>query len=127
MLGARYSGVSQGNVVETSYGPAVVEDYVVKKDIYYPTRIIVSIPKSKPRDKKGEPRLKMIKLSKAETKEIMIRELVKRRKFIWLVRMYPEERRNLDNLKELYLEDGSGTDPNLNAPPTDSPIDTDSD
>lgn len=116
----RYSGMSKGNVVESSVGPAVIEDYLVKKGIYYPTRVIVSIPKSKPRDKKGEPRLKYFKLSKAETKEIMIRELVRRRKFVWLVRMYPDERRNLDNLKSLYL---NSRNPNLNGPIPNDPAD----
>ena len=91
---------------------------MVKKNEYYPVKIILSIPKDKARNARGEARLKMIKLSKSETKEIMIRELVIRRKFIWLVRMYPEERRNLDSLKDLYLESPNGeADPNLNVPP----------
>lgn len=118
-LEARYSGVSQGNIVETSLGTAVVEDYVVRKNTYYPIKIVVSIPRDKGRDKKGEPRLSYHKLTREETKEIMIRELIKRQKFIWLVRMYPEERPNLDALKTLYQ--GGGTDPNApGAPPPDN-------
>ncbi|MEM7036862.1 MAG: hypothetical protein AAF570_07785, partial [Bacteroidota bacterium] len=120
-LEARYSGVSQGNVVETSVGTAIVENYVVKKNLYYPVRIIVSIPKDRPRTKKGDARLKYIKLTREETKEIMIRELIKRRKFIWLVRMYPEERKNLESLKQLYMNPGAGPapDPNSTDPPPD--------
>lgn len=108
-LEKRYSGVTVGVVVETKYGTAVVTDYVVKKDIYYPVRIEVAI--ARPRTEDGEPRVRTILLSREETKEIMIEELIKRKKYIWLVRMYPEERKNLEKLKELYA------DPNLNAPP----------
>jgi hypothetical protein len=58
----------------------------------------------------------MHKLSREETKEIMIRELIKRQKYVWLVRMYPEERPNLDNLKTLYGAPGSAPAPDPNAP-----------
>lgn len=113
-LEARYSGVSAGCIVETSHGTAVVSDYVTEKDIIYPIKLIVLITKNSPRKKNGDPNLKKITLSREETKEIMIRELIKRQKFIWLVRMYPEERPNLESLKKLYL----GQDPDeQNAPP----------
>lgn len=111
----RYSGVTQGNVVETTKGLAVVEDYVVKKGTYYPIRIVVSTIQGLGRNEKGEAKLNYHKLSKEETKEIMIRELIKRQKFIWLVRMYPEERKNLESLKQLY---SPGKDPNT---PSDTP------
>jgi len=112
-LEKRYSGVTVGVVVETKYGTAVVTDYVVKKDIYYPLKIEVAIAQK--RAENGDPRIKTILLSREETKEIMIVELIKRQKYIWLVRMYPEERKNLDKLKELYL------DPNLNKAPGPGP------
>ena len=111
----------QGNVVETSKGVAVVEDYVVKKGTYYPVRIIVSTIQGLGRNEKGEAKLIMHKLSKEETKEIMIRELIKRQKYIWLVRMYPEERKNLESLKQLYGNPGGGPvkDPNV---PSEDPL-----
>jgi hypothetical protein len=115
----RYSGVTQGNIVETTKGLAVVEDYVVKKGTYYPIRIVVSTIQGLGRNEKGEAKLNYHKLSKEETKEIMIRELIKRQKFIWLVRMYPEERKNLESLKQLYAPDnGPNKDPNA---PKDTP------
>ncbi len=115
----RYSGVTQGNVVETTKGLAVVEDYVVKKGTYYPIRIVVSTIQGLGRNEKGEAKLNYHKLSKEETKEIMIRELIKRQKYIWLVRMYPEERKNLESLKQLYGPGGGpAKDPNA---PADAP------
>lgn len=111
-------------MIETSYGLAVVKDYVVKKDKNYPTKLIVELARGKLRDSKGYPRLKEIKLSEAETKEIMIRELIRRQKYIWLVRMYPEERKNLDDLKVLYEGPGAGSDPG--GDPTPGTPDTDS-
>jgi hypothetical protein len=120
----RYSGVAQGNVIETSLGTAVVEDYVVKKGTYYPLNLIVSRPIGDGRNDKGEKQLKYTKLSREETREIMIRELIVREKYIWLVRMYPEERPNLEKLKELYGPGGSKlNDPNLNVPPGNGPPD----
>ncbi|MFN8396355.1 MAG: hypothetical protein U0176_17150, partial [Bacteroidia bacterium] len=68
----------------------------------------------------GEAKLIYHKLSKEETKEIMIRELIKRQKYVWLVRMYPEERKNLESLKELYKNPGDGPAKDPNAP-TDGP------
>lgn len=107
----RYSGVSQGCVIETSAGVAVVKDYIVKKDTYYPLNLIVEIAKDPHHTNDGEPQVKKLRLSRTETKEIMIRELIKRGKFIWLVRMYPEERKNLPALKELYLNPNGPVNP----------------
>ena len=47
----------------------------------------------------------------------MIRELIIREKYIWLVRMYPSERPNIDKLKLLYQGGDKLNDPNLNNPP----------
>ena len=117
-LEARYSGVTEGCVVETTHGTAVVTDIIVKKDLIYPTNMEVAVADVR----KGEATVKIYKIDKVETKEIMLRELIKRQKYIWLVRMYPEERTNLDNLRKLY-GDPSYKDPNAGPPPP-SPIDT---
>ncbi|MCS7073958.1 MAG: hypothetical protein NZ108_05785, partial [Bacteroidia bacterium] len=114
-----HSGVAVGNVIETSkYDKAIVKDYIVQKKILrykrYPNgdstmtctkekeiravkHIIVEVPRSKDkyRTSNGNPALKKVKLSRAETKTIMMRELVERNKLNWLVRIYPEERQNL--------------------------------
>jgi hypothetical protein len=115
-LECRYSGVSQGNIVETSKGLAVVKDYIVRKGTYYPIRLIVSTIQGLGRNERGEAKLVMHKLTKEETKEIMIRELIKRQKYLWLVRMYPEERKNLESLKLLYRNPNGSPDKDPNAP-----------
>jgi hypothetical protein len=49
-----------------------------------------------------EPKLKKVKLSPEQTKELMIEQLVKRNQLKTLVRMYPEERENIPELVKRY-------------------------
>ncbi len=113
-LEARYSGVTEGCVVETTHGTAVVTDIVVKKNLIYPSNMVVAVAKVK----NNEPTIKLYKIDKIETKEIMIYELIKRQKYVWLVRMYPEERTNLNALRELY---GDPTYRPIGVPPSGDP------
>ena len=71
-----------------------------EKEIRAVKHIIVEVPRSKDRFRKGngDPSLKKVKLSRAETKTIMMRELVERNKLNWLVRIYPEERQNIKSI-----------------------------
>lgn len=124
-INAVNSGIAVGQVIETQkYGMAVVQDFVIgkKKNHYFKfadrelikrkeiTRkvsavknIVVKVPRNdKPRTKSGEPNFKKITLSRSESKEIIMRQLIQRQKLNLLVQMYPEERENIDALKLKY-------------------------
>ncbi|GIV43113.1 MAG: hypothetical protein KatS3mg035_0236 [Bacteroidia bacterium] len=125
-LNSIYSGVSAGQIIETQkYGKGVVTDYIVRNRLIQyvryvngdSTKIKVKYRKSPsikhlvvlvPRDEKklrksnGDPNLKKVKLSQRETKEIMMKHLIERRNFVWLIRMYPEEEQNLPELYAKY-------------------------
>ncbi len=125
-LNSIYSGVSAGQIVETEkYGKSIVTDYIVKNRLIQyvryvngdSTKIKVKYRKSPsikhlvvlvPRDEKklrksnGDPNLKKVKLSQKETKEIMMKHLVEKKNFVWLIRMYPEEEQNLPELYAKY-------------------------
>ncbi len=125
-LNSIYSGVSAGQIIETQkYGKSIVTDYIVKNRLIQYVRyvngdstkikikyrkspsikhLVVLVPKDEKnlRKRNGEPNLKKVKLSQKETKEIMMRHLVEKRNFVWLIRMYPEEEKNLPELYAKY-------------------------
>jgi hypothetical protein len=118
------SGVSQGTFIETErYGMAIVQDFVIKKRtmkfyrwgpdstkkrsvrkrIRTVSNLKVLVPKNQRwLTKNGKPNYKQITLDRRETKQVMLRNLVKRNKLNELVRMYPEERKNLEALKTRF-------------------------
>jgi len=125
-LNSIYSGVSAGQIIETQkYGKGVVTDYVIKNRLIQYVRyvngdstkikvkyrkspsikhLVVLVPKDekKLRKSNGDPNLKKVKLSQRETKDIMMKHLVEKRNFVWLIRMYPEEEQNLPELYAKY-------------------------
>ena len=123
-INAVYSGVGAGQLIMTEqYGTAQVVDFVMgnrtqyfyrwgqdstthycmTRDVRVVKRLVVRIPKrGRWRTWDGRPRIKTIKLSEEETKRIMIRHLVMRNKLFQLLRMYPEERENLQALRLKY-------------------------
>jgi len=125
-LNSLYSGVSAGQIIETQkYGKGVVTDYVIKNRLIQYVRyingdstkikvryrkspsikhLIVLVPRNEKHLRKpnGDPNLKKVKLSQKETKEIMMKHLVEKRNFVWLIRMYPEEEQNLPELYAKY-------------------------
>lgn len=124
-INAVNSGIAAGQVVQTEkYGKVVVSDFVIgkKKNSFYKfidkeekkrapvtkkvsavRNIVVKVPiNEKPRKNNGEPHFKKVKLSRAESKEIIMQQLVQRKNLSLLVQMYPEERENIDALKIKY-------------------------
>ncbi len=121
-----YSPVSAGMIVRTEkYGDVMVVDYKIKnfkkiyrilKDENDSTRykkvrkkhktignlIVLVLNPKKPYKRKGNINFKEVKLSEAETKRILIENFVKRGRFDDLARVYPEERKNLELIKERY-------------------------
>jgi hypothetical protein len=132
---ALYSGISAGEIVETNdNGTGVVVDYKIGryattfvryngKDStkvkierkYVPgiRRLFVMVVKdpNHPRDLNGMPLMRKVQLSEGETKALMLQSLVRRRRLEWLVRMYPEERQNLQELLEKYAVKRPDSDP----------------
>lgn len=104
-LEKRYAGLGAGTLIKTSQGDGVLVDYKVRKKIFHPIKLKVAIPKGSGRDKNDNPKLKIVKIKKTETKEIMIKHLVMEEKFLWLIRIYPEEVKNQDILAKKYLGD----------------------
>ncbi|MFW5658738.1 MAG: hypothetical protein ACOCZ8_02035 [Bacteroidota bacterium] len=122
-----YSGVSTGYPVETEeHGLAIVKKFKIKPKVYKYARwggdstdikirkrkvntikhIMVQVPRDGFFDKIGGlfkgSQFKTVKLSEAESKRIMMEQLMERGKIDWLVRMYPEERPNLQQIKIDY-------------------------
>ena len=130
-----YSGVSAGQVVYTeNHGKAIVKNYRIgnKIQVFYrqtspnqPTRtrflkvtqgvknLVVIVPKDPQSDVEtaSASDLKTVTISQRETKHIMIQSLVLRRKYKWIIRMYPEEKANL----RFWIKKFSNTplDPNI--------------
>jgi len=120
----RYAGFGAGQVVQTeNYELAVVEDFIIRKreqqfvrwdadstryridKVKTPVveRIVVRVPRrGRWRGLDGRLLSKKVKLSKQETKTLMLQALVQRNKLHWLVRMYPEEQPNLPVLVAKY-------------------------
>ena len=121
-----YSGVSPGYPIETQeHGTAIVKKFKIKNKVFESARwggdsTDIKIRKRKVRaikhiivevDRKGffggiaklfGKDRKTVKLSVEETRQIMIKQLMLRGKIDWLVRMYPEERPNLQQIKIDY-------------------------
>jgi hypothetical protein len=138
-----YSGVSAGQVVYTEdWGKAIVKNYRIGKKVqifYRQTQADQTIRTKLVKITKGvknlvvivnkfggdveqadAKNLKSVTLSQSETKKIMIQSLVLRRKYKWIVRMYPEERANLRYWINKYTV-RPYYDPNGDADDTDIP------
>jgi hypothetical protein len=124
-INSNYSGLGVGQIVETrELGPVVVADFVVRNkvvsydrwrpedstDVYRVKKKIRSVRNiivytsrnGEWYNRRGDLDLKKVKLSRKESKQLMIKHLVQRNKLDWLVRMYPEEIENLEALKARY-------------------------
>ncbi len=121
-----YSSVSAGMIVRTEkYGDVMVVDYKIKKfrKIYRTLKdpsdstkykkirkkhktignlVVLVLNPKKPYKRTGNINFKEVKLSEAETKRILIENFVKRGRFDDLARVYPEERKNIELIKERY-------------------------
>lgn len=125
-----YTGLSAGQMVETSQGKGTVENFIVRKKVYYFYRYANGKQQEKKRVKKKIPAvkqivvkvpdesdggifssfknndsrasLKKVRLSEEETKKLMIKHLVLRGKIRWLLMLYPEEKRNLQKHIQRY-------------------------
>jgi hypothetical protein len=122
-----YSGVTQGSVIQTTqYGQAFVKDYKIgkRKIVFYRydhapddgrkkkkvvkkvrsvTKLVIWVEKgSMLRKPNGKPNLKTVTLDEAETKKVMIEQLVRRRQFDWILLIYPEERQHIRELIYRY-------------------------
>ena len=122
-----YSGVTQGSVIQTTnYGQAFVKDYKVgkRKIVFYRysqapddgkkkrkvvkkvksvTKLVIWVEKgTNLRRANGKPNLKTVTLDEAETKKVMIEQLVRRRQFEWILLIYPEERQHIRELIYRY-------------------------
>jgi len=128
-----YSGVSVGQILNTTkYGKAIVKNYRIgnKVTIFYRyvdakmearkkvvrvskavKNIILMVPKNSGGDVEtaSADDMKKIVLSQSETKQIMLQQLVIKRKYHWILRMYPEERANLRQIIARYS--GQPVDP----------------
>jgi hypothetical protein len=116
------SGVSAGQIVQTQdFGTAVVADYIIGERIQRFVRytsedstrkkvvvrkskaveqlvVLVQKRQDKGRNKRGEVAFKRVLLSYEESKAIMIDYLIKKDQLYWIIRMYPEEKKNLPEL-----------------------------
>ncbi|MBX3102675.1 MAG: hypothetical protein KF690_09220 [Bacteroidetes bacterium] len=151
------SGVSAGQIVETQdYGTAVVADYIIgeriqrfvrytsedstrRKVVVRKTKaveqivVIVNKRQELKRNARGEAKFKRVLLSQEESKAIMIDYLLKKDQLYWIIRMYPEEKKNLPELlaRSKYRHYGGVTVPmgipnipyprQLNNPPAQPP------
>lgn len=122
-----YTGVTQGSVIQTTdYGRAFVKDYIIgkRKITYYryqfapddgkkKKKIVKKVKSVKKlviwverdqnlRKANGKANLKTVTLDEAETKKVMIEQLVRRRKFDWILLIYPEERQHIQELIYRY-------------------------
>lgn len=128
-----FSNIGAGEIIETDkYGRALVVDFQVKKrvfeyikyeDIYaekgkHVTRkirairnITLKVTDEDPSFPNGKKGYYLVCLNEAETKEVIIRNLIIKGRIDRLSLVYPEERENLDVWQEKY---GSSTIANLN-------------
>jgi hypothetical protein len=119
-----YSGVGIGALVESErFGQVQVVDFVLRNRIYYRYRwdvdstdvhrdkvkiksvhrFVVNTPRhGRWRTVDGRPNVRRRRLSYEETKQIMLAHLIQRDQIAWLVRMYPEERENIEALRLQY-------------------------
>ena len=129
-----YCAVTVGQILpDTKYGKAIVKNYKIgnKLTIFYRyidskmegrkkvvrvtkavKNLVIMVPKD-PMDSTSiasTSDLKKIVLSQKETKQIMLQQLVIKRKYHWILRMYPEERANLRQIIKRY----SGKAPDSN-------------
>jgi len=123
-----YSGVSGGQMIDVKdYGLGVVVDFVVKDRVIQLVKyvngdstkpkitkkkvptvkhiIVLVINPKKPQKASGEANFKKIKLSVDETKQVMVMNLAKQKNFVWLFRLYPEERANAFQIMAKYAPD----------------------
>lgn len=125
-LNAIYSPISAGMIVSTEkYGDVMVADYVLRNHVQWlrfrkhaedsthfvvkkRTRkvikhlVVLILHPRKPYDREGFVRFKKVRLSEEETKRILIEHYFRRGRVDWLLRMYPDERKNLQILQERY-------------------------
>jgi hypothetical protein len=120
-----YSGVGAGALVEVPrYGTVQVVDFIIrnrtythlhwgpdstgrfkkeKRRIKSVDRLVVHVPRRGLwRTVDGRPHVKKVRLTRDESKQVMLAHLVQRDQVAWLIRMYPEERPNLEAIRLRY-------------------------
>ncbi|MDW8335248.1 MAG: hypothetical protein RMM53_13630, partial [Bacteroidia bacterium] len=86
----------------SSDGRTAVPGRFVRKPSYVAgvKNLIIVVPNPNRKGKRDA--FKRVRLDTEETKEIMLASLIKRNRYDWVVRMYPEERENLLFLRQKY-------------------------